>query len=219
MSADRPDEEEDTLEDHGPEDPDVGDLLRKLDALEETVDDPHERRKVQQTISLVERMPGSTAFSEHIYKYTSRDMAEALVGGVIFALPFLVEDGVFLIAEWFLAVRIAAVPVLLLANVFFVLVLSAGLIYYADIREVRVTNPILGVIPRRYVGVLALSFAVAGVLMAMWGRLAIDDPTPLEAFARVTVVWTATVLGSALGDILPGESKGEDISEMFDDDD
>lgn len=204
------------MDEYGPDEPDIADLLRKLDTLEGTVDDPHERRKVQQTISLVERMPGSRAFTEHIYKYTSRDMAEALVGSVIFALPFLVEDGVFLIAQWFLTVRIASIPVFLLANVLFVLGLTAGLIYYADIREVQVTKPVLGVIPRRYLGVLVVSFGAAFLLLAMWGRLTIDDPTPLEAFARVTVVWAATALGAALGDILPGESKGEDLSDLFD---
>ncbi|WP_280535796.1 DUF2391 domain-containing protein [Halopenitus sp. POP-27] len=200
------------------ENPDIEDLLDRLDELSETVDEPHERHRVQETISLVQRMPGSTAFTEHIYKYTSRDMAEALVGSVIFALPFLVEDGIFLIAEWFTTVRIGPIPVVFLAHVLFVLGLTGGLLYYADIREVRVTRPLFGIIPRRYLGVLLVSFVGAFGMLALWGRLAIDDPTRFEALARVCVVWAPAALGAALGDILPGESKGEDINDLFDDD-
>jgi len=72
---------------HGPTDPDINDLLAKLDALSDTVDGDHEREKVRQTISLVERMPGSAAFTTRITKYTSRDMAESFVGAVLFSLP------------------------------------------------------------------------------------------------------------------------------------
>ncbi|SDY83676.1 DUF2391 domain-containing protein [Halopenitus persicus] len=200
------------------EHPDIEDLLDRLDDLSDAVDEPHERQEVERTISLVRRMPGSTAFTEHIYKYTSRDMAEALVGSVIFALPFLVEDGVFVIARWFTAVRVGPVPVAFLAHVLFVLGLTGGLLYYADIREVRVTRPVFGLVPRRYLGVLLVSFGAAFGMLALWGRLVLEDPTPFEAFARVTVVWAPAALGAALGDILPGESKGEDISELFDDD-
>ncbi|WP_096389942.1 DUF2391 domain-containing protein [Halopenitus persicus] len=207
---------------NGPNDdeehPDIEDLLDRLDDLSDTVDEPHERREVERTISLVRRMPGSTAFTEHIYKYTSRDMAEALVGSVIFALPFLVEDGVFVIARWFTAVRVGPIPVVFLAHVLFVLGLTGGLLYYADIREVRVTRPVFGLVPRRYLGVLLVSFGGSFGMLALWGRLALEDPTRLEAFARVCVVWAPAALGAALGDILPGESKGEDISELFDDD-
>lgn len=200
----------------GPENPDIEDLLDKLDALEDTVDDPAERRKVRQTISLVEKMPGSKAFTTRITKYTSRDMAESFVGAIVFALPLLVEDGVFEIAEWFVEFTLGSVPVFFLANVAFVLVMTAGLLYYADFREVQITNPILGFIPRRYVGVLGVSFLTAAMMMLMWGRLHEEDPTAIEQVSRITVIWAAAAFGAALGDILPGESQGEDIGEMFD---
>ncbi|KKF39427.1 hypothetical protein FK85_28625 [Halorubrum saccharovorum] len=199
---------------HGPADPDINDLLAKLDALSDTVDEGHEREKVRQTISLVERMPGSAAFTTRITKYTSRDMAEAFVGSVLFALPLLVEGGVFEIATWFAAVTPGGVPVFLLAHVGFVLVMTAGLLYFADFRQIEISHPIFGVIPRRYAGILLVSLFTSVFMLALWGRLHEGDPTALERVSRVAVVWAAAAFGAGLGDILPGESQGEDISEI-----
>lgn len=211
MSDDRSRESADTP----PEDPDIDDLLDKLDRLKETVDDPKERKKVDETIGLVNRMPGSKAFTKRIRKYTTRDMAQSFVGAVVFSLPLLVEDGVFEIAEWFVEFTVAGVPIFFVANVLFVLGMAAGILYYADFRDVQVTNPIFGVIPRRYVGVLVISFLTAFGMMLMWGRLAEEDPTTIEQLSRVTVIWAAAAFGAVLGDILPGEAQGEDISDRF----
>ena len=199
----------------GPVDPTVDDLLAKLDALESVVDDDAERRKVKQTIAMVERMPGSKAFTTRISKYTTRDVAESFVGAVIFSLPLLVEDGVFEIAEWFVEFTLGGVPVFFIANALFVLGMTAGLLYYADFREIKVTNPILGFIPRRYAGVLLVSLLTAFLMLLMWGRLHSEDPTTVEQVSRVTVIWAAAAFGAALGDILPGESQGKDMSDMF----
>ncbi len=199
---------------HGPAEPDVDDLLAKLDALSDTVDDPHEREKVRQTISLVERMPGSTAFAERITKYTSRDMAESFVGAVLFALPLLVEGGVFEIAAWFAATTVAGVPVLLFAHVGFVFAAVAGLLYFADFRQIAIRHPIFGFIPRRYAGVLLVSLITSAVMLLFWGRLHEGDPTPLEQAGRIAVVWAAAAFGAGLGDILPGESQGEDLGKF-----
>ena len=199
----------------GPEHPDIDDLLNKLDALEATVDDDHERRKVRQTIAMVERMPGSKAFTSRISKYTGRDMAESFVGAVIFSLPLLVEDGVFEIAEWFVEFSPGGIPVFFIVNALFVLGMTAGLLYYADFRQVQVTKPIFGLIPRRYVGVLGVSLLTAFLMLLMWGRLHEEDPTAIEQVARVTVIWAAAAFGAARGDILPGESTGQDVSEIF----
>ncbi|EMA57804.1 hypothetical protein [Halorubrum lipolyticum] len=199
---------------HGPADPDINDLLAKLDALSDTVDEGHEREKVRQTISLVERMPGSSAFTTRITKYTSRDMAEAFVGSVLFALPLLVEGGVFEIATWFAAVTPGGVPVFLLAHVGFVLVMTAGLLYFADFRQIEISHPILGVVPRRYAGTLLVSLVTSAFMLSLWGRLHEGDPTALERVSRVAVVWSAAAFGAGLGDILPGESQGADLSEI-----
>lgn len=197
-------------------DPDIDDLLAQLDALEATVDDSEERERVRETISLVERMPGSEAFTTRISKYTGRDIAQSFVGGIVFALPLLVEGGVFEIAAWFATARIAGFPVYLAAHVCFVVGVTTGLLYYADFRDVQVYRPIFGLVPRRLVGVLSVAFLVSAGLMVLWGRLFEEDPTTLEAFARVTVVWAGAAFGGALGDILPGESTGRDVSDHFD---
>lgn len=190
------------------EDVDVADVLSQLRHLEGEITDAEHRRELRQAKRMLRRLPES----DRIQKYTTRDIGEALVGSIIFALPLLVEDGVFLIADHFLAFLVAGVPVFLLANVVFVIALTAGLLYAVDIREVKITNPLFGVVPRRLVGVLAISLLATAGLMVMWGRMFLDDPTPAAAFARITVIWAAAALGASLGDILPGESKGTDLT-------
>ncbi|MDR5672317.1 DUF2391 family protein [Halalkaliarchaeum sp. AArc-GB] len=203
-------------ENAGPEDPNIGDLIAKLERLESTVDEGHERQKVRQTIALVERMPGSRAFTQRVSKYTTRDMAEAFVGAVLFSLPLLVEDGVFEIADYLTSVTVGAIPAFFLANVTFVVVLTAGMLYYTDFRDVQIHRPVFGIIPRRLIGVLVISLLTAAMMMYMWGRLAAEDPTSFETVGRITVIWAAAAFGAALGDILPGESTGTDVSELLD---
>lgn len=194
-----------------PVDYDIDDVFTQLQRLEETVTSDEEREEVERTKRMLERVPGS----DHIRKYTSRDIGEAFVGGIVFSLPLLVEDGVFEIAEWMIDVTLGGIPVFLAVNILFIVALTAGLLYAVDFREVKITNPILGFIPRRLVAVLAISLVVAAMTMFMWGRLHEEDPTAFEAFARVTVIWAAAALGAVLADILPGESQGEDLSEII----
>lgn len=192
--------------------PDIDRLLEQLEQLEETVDDHDERAKVRETMRTARRIPGSGFVGKHISKYTTRDMAEALVGGILLALPLLVEDGVFQIARWFLSTTVWGIPVLLVGNVTFIVLLTIGLVYWSDIREVQVTNPILGFVPRRLVGILTVTFLTSAFLFVFWGRHVANQPaSTLELFSSITVVWAAAAIGGALGDILPGESKGHDI--------
>jgi len=142
-----------------------------------------------------------------IEKYTTRDIAQAFVGSIVFSMPFLVEDGVYEIARHFLGK-----PVFLVGNFSFVVVVASVLLYRSDIRDVRVHRPIFGLIPRRLVGVLIVSFITAALTMALWGRL--DGVSAPVAFARVSVVWTAASFGAALGDILPGQSGGQDVNDV-----
>lgn len=194
----------------------VADLLDQLDRLEETVDAAEERREVEQTREMAERLsPGM--LGTRIRKYTTRDVAQAFVGSVVFALPLLVEDGVNEIAGHFLAVHVSGIPVFLAANVVFLATMTGALIYWADIQRIDVTTRVAGVpIPRRLIGTLVVSLATATVMMAMWGRVGTWQSAPV-AGARISVVWTAAAIGGALGDILPGESAGEDISIAFED--
>ncbi|QUO48371.1 DUF2391 family protein [Halorubrum ruber] len=208
------DSEERAAAANAPGNPDIEDLLAKLDALSDTVDEDHEREKVRQTISLVERMPGTGALAERITKYTSRDLAESFVGAVLFALPLLVEGGVFEIAAWFAATTVAGVPVLLIGHVGFIFIATAGLLYFADFRQITIRHPIFGLIPRRYAGVLLVSLVTSSTMLLFWGRLHEGDPTALERLGRIAVVWAAAAFGAGLGDILPGESQGEDLGKF-----
>lgn len=190
----------------------VGDVFSQLDQLEESMTTAKQREELAQTRELLHQVSVSEQLEQAITKYTSRDVGEALVGSIVFALPLLVEDGVFDIAESFFDVLLAGVPVFLVTNVLFVFGMTAGLLYGVDFREVHVTNPIFGVLPRRLVGILVASFVTTTALMLMWGRLFEADPTNWEMFARITVIWAGAALGASLGDILPGESKGTDLT-------
>ncbi len=188
-----------------PQSANVADLMDELRLLEETVDDPAEREQVQRTIQLAHRVPGGKTFGEQIDKYTSRDVAETFVGSILISLPMLVEDGVFAIGDHFVAE-----PAFFVANAAFVVVMTIGLLYWADIQEVKRANPILGIVPRRLAGVLSIAFFTAAFTMTLWGR--VDWSVPWVALCHVSVVWAAAAFGGALGDILPGESKGSDLT-------
>jgi len=186
------------------------DVFEQLDELEGSVTSSEERREVQRTRRMLERVPGR----DRIKKYTTRDISEGFVGGIIFALPLLVEGGVFEIAEWFVEATLGPVPIFLFVNVAFVVGITAGLLYFTDIRDVQV-RLLFGFLPKRLTGALLISLLVAVGTMLMWGRLHAEDPTTVEQFSRVTVVWAAAALGATLGDILPGESTGEDLAQRI----
>lgn len=187
----------------------VDQVLKELEQLERTVSEDHEREEVQRVRDMLEYVPGTRI----IHKYTSRDIGEAFIGGLVFSLPLLVEDGVFDIAEWFVEYTIGPIPLFLTINLVFIVAVVTGLLYAIDFREVRIVNPILGFIPRRLVGILMISALCAFGMMFLWGRLHEGDPTTLESVARGTIIWTSAGLGAVLADILPGESKGEDITQ------
>ena len=184
-------------------------VLEHLQDLEEKVDDPDEREEVRRAISLVENLPLAGA----IEKYTTRDMAQAFVGSILLSVPLLVEGGVEEIAAHFLGSTAVGVPVFFLGNIVFSVFLTGSLIYWSDIRDVRVHKPIFGFVPRRLLGVLVIAFLTSVFTMTLWGRVVWSEP--LVAFSRVSVVWTVASFGGALGDILPGESGGEDINELL----
>ena len=187
-------------------------LTEQFESLEATLRDPDRRRVVDRLKQEAERATVGQLLGRRIHKYTSRDVAEAFVGSVFFSIPFLVEDGVFDVAASFLAYRIGGVPVFLLVNVSFVLVMVTTLLYWAGPQDVEISRPLFGIVPRRLVGISVVSFLTVVILMTMWGRVA-GWEDPVVAVARVSVVWTVASFGAALGDILPGESSGADIND------
>jgi len=190
----------------------VGALHEGFGDLESVVDDSSGRRDVDRLRERAARATLDDGFDDQIRKYTSRDIAEAFVGSVFFSIPFLVEDGVFDVAAFFLSFRVGGVPVYLLVNVAFVLGMVLALVYWAGPQDVHVSRPIFGIVPRRLVGISIVSFLTAAALMTMWGRVG-NWREPVVALARISAVWTVASFGAALGDILPGESSGSDIND------
>ncbi|WP_049923175.1 DUF2391 family protein [Halopiger djelfimassiliensis] len=182
-----------------PDDATIDELYDQLETLEETVDTADERSEVRRTRRLVHRLTHSGAVNTVITRFTRKDIAEAFVGSVVVGLPMLVEDGVITIGD-FLAAR----PGFFLANLALTVGLVIGILYIADFREVRITDPYFGVLPRRPVWVLAIAFVTAAGLMTLWGQVTWGEPW--RNVCQVSVVFTAMAIGGSLGDILPGEN-------------
>lgn len=108
-----------------------------------------------------------------------------------------VEGGTAEVGE-FVATR----PVFLVGTVVAAVWLVHGIVYVADFQDVRVHDPILGIVPRRMVGVSGVAFLTALVAMTAWGR--VDWTAPWLAFCTVSVAFVPMAIGAALGDILPG---------------
>lgn len=180
-----------------PSDPELDDLLDELETLEETVDDPDEVAQVRETMRVARRVSTPSAFGQVIRGFDRHDAAEALVGSVIVGIPMLAEEGTLEIGAF-----LADHPVLLVATLAATVGLVVGVLYVAEIQQVEVYRPLFGVVPRRLVGVLAISFLSATLLMTGWGR--IDWATPWLAVCQTTIAFVPMAIGAALGDILPG---------------
>ncbi|WP_137288028.1 DUF2391 family protein [Natronorubrum halophilum] len=178
----------------------IGELYEQLETLEETVDDPAERKEVHRTMTLVDRLSHNGMVNRVITQFTGKDKAEAFVGSIIVGIPLLVEDGVIEIGAF-----LAETPTFLVANMALAVSLVVGILYVADFREVQINNPYFGVIPRRPVWVLGIAFVTATTMMTLWGRVAWDEPW--VNLCQVSVVFTGMAIGGSLGDIIPGEEE------------
>ena len=187
-------------------------IQEQFDELEAAVGNAAERREVQRLRVEAVEAALDRALGDRIRKYTGRDIAEAFVGSIFFSVPFLVEDGVFEVADYFISFRVGLFPVFFVVNTVFVVLMIAALVYWAGPQDVQVYRPLLGVVPRRLVGIAVVSFLTAAALMTMWGRVG-NWQEPVVALARISVVWTVAAFGAALGDILPGESSGDDLND------
>ncbi|MFC6871761.1 DUF2391 family protein [Halobellus marinus] len=181
------------------EDEELRQLLAEFDTLANTVDSPEEREQVRaaRNAAVVAAQDDDEIFGQVIRGYDRADLAEALLGSLLFGIPMFVEGGTNEVGE-FLAAR----PPLLAGTVVGAVGLIIGILYVAEIQDVRVYKPILGIVPRRLVGVLCVSFVTAVVMMTAWGR--VEWSSPLLALATVVVAFVPMSVGAALGDILPG---------------
>lgn len=175
----------------------VGDLLDDLEDLEAMLDDPDALAQIEEAMETAAdiRQPGT--FGQVIRGFDVADLSEAFLGALLLGIPMFVEGGTYDIGA-FLATR----PLLLLMTHVVTVVLVIGILYVAEFQEVRIHEPLFGVVPRRLIGVLGASLVTATVIMTLWGT--IDWGTPVSAVAAITVAHLPMSIGAALGDIIPG---------------
>jgi uncharacterized membrane protein len=177
---------------------DMGDLFDELEELEELVVGDAAREQVRETMRVAMEASASVGpFGRVIRGFDRGDLAEALLGSLLFGIPMAVEGGTQEVA-----VFLTSHPGALGVTFLFAVGMVIGIIYVADIQDVRVYKPILGLIPRRLVGVTGISFLTAVCLLTVWGR--VDWATPWLALANVVVAFVPMSIGAALGDLLPG---------------
>lgn len=178
--------------------PSLAALVTELDRLAETAPTAERRERIEEVARLAAAArPEDGVFGQTIVGFDRTDAGEAFVGAVLFGIPMFVESGT---AE--VAVHLAGAPLSLVATVLATVGLVVGILYVADIQDVRIHRPILGVVPRRLAGVLGIAVLTAAVGLTVWGRL--DWTTPTLALAQVAVATLPMSIGAALGDILPG---------------
>lgn len=188
----------DSFLDRPAEEPDIDDMLSEFEVLEDSVDTEDEREQVRETMRMATAVATRGAFGRVIRGYDRADVAEAVLGAVLFGIPMLVEGGTLEIGRF-----LADHPLYHAGTFLGGIAVVVSVLYVAEIQEVRVHRPLFGVVPRRLAGVLVISYTMAAVLMTAWGRLDTLD-THAQALASVTVAFVPMAIGAALGDILPG---------------
>ncbi|QDX40879.1 DUF2391 family protein [Salarchaeum sp. JOR-1] len=178
-------------------------LFDELETLEATVDEDA-RERVAAVIDAAEDVEDEVAYLEDrgafgnvIRGYDRADITETFLGSLLFGVPMAVEGGTTEVGAFF-----AARPWFLAGTVAATVALVYGVLYVADIQDVRVKDPLLGVLPRRFVGVISISLGTAVVLLTGWGR--IDWTAPAVALGACVAAFFPMAIGAALGDILPG---------------
>lgn len=178
--------------------PTVSELFDELEELEEMTDDPALLDHLDDLMELAGEVQEGGTFGQVIYGFDRHDVAEAFLGSLLFGIPMAVEGGTNE-AGAFIATHIGY----FLLSVIGTIALVYGILYVAEIQDVRVSNPILGIVPRRFAGVLGVAFVTATLILTIWGRVdwAAD---PWVALCTVAVAVVPMSIGAALGDILPG---------------
>lgn len=179
------------------EEPDIGDVVDDLEELEEAVEDEAVREQVRETIETAIAAQPRATFGRVIRGFDRADASEALVGAVLFGIPMAVEGGTNEVGAF-----VATNPVYLVATHLVAVALVYGIIYVAEIQDVRIYRPYFGIVPRRLFGVMTIAFLTAAGMLTAWGR--VDWSEPWLAVCTVSVAFVPMALGAALGDILPG---------------
>jgi uncharacterized membrane protein len=200
------DENGSALADDGPSDPHdapvepttVAALVDELEALERTAPTAERRERIGAVKRLAADVaPEPAIFGRTIVGFDRSDAGEAFLGAVLFGIPMAVEGGTQEAGAF-----LAAHPLALVGTVVATVALVVGILYVADIQDVRIHRPLLGLVPRRLVGVLGIATLTSVCLLAGWGRL--SSATAAVVAGELAVATLPTAMGAALGDILPG---------------
>lgn len=176
----------------------MNDLVDELEDLEAALSDPAAREQVSEVIDLaVSVQADPVVFGRVIRGYDRADAAESLLGSLLFGIPMFVEGGTQEVGAF-----VAGHPASLFATLAGAVGLAIGVLYVADIQDVRVADPFFGVVPRRLAAVVGIAGLTALAVMTGWGRVAWSDPW--LALSQVAVAFVPMVVGASLGDILPG---------------
>jgi uncharacterized membrane protein len=173
--------------------------LAELEELDAVAESPEARKQVRETIAVAREVREQSRLRRVVTGFDRSDAAESLLGSVLLGIPMAVEGGTSEVAT-FLSVH----PFLLAGTLLATLVVVAGVLFVADIRDVRIEDPLAGFIPRRFLGVVSVSFLTAVLLLTAWGRVSWAEPG--LALASVAVAFVPMSLGAALGDLLPEET-------------
>ncbi|MFB6110094.1 MAG: DUF2391 family protein [Halodesulfurarchaeum sp.] len=177
---------------------DFGDVFDQLERLSETVDTPAEREQVEETMRMaVEASRNDTPLGTVIWGFDRADAVEAFIGSLLFGIPMAVEGGTKEIGA-----HLSTHPLSLLGTGLVSIGLTTGVLYIAEIQDVRIKHRLFGLIPWRLAGVLSISFLTASVMLTAWGRISWGDP--VMALSSVVIAFLPMSIGAALGDILPG---------------
>jgi uncharacterized membrane protein len=175
----------------------MGDLFDQLEELEELVDSDEEREQVRETMRAAMEADQSPVFGRVVFGFDRSDAAESLLGALLFGIPMFVEGGTQEVGTY-----VSTHPLYFALTNALTVALVVGILYVADIQDVRVMNPILGIFPRKLMGVLAVSVGTALFMMTAWGR--VEWAQPWLAVCQISVAWVPMAIGAALGDLLPG---------------
>ena len=181
----------------GDGDPDMGDVFEELEELADIVDSPEEREQVREAMKTLNRAKAPTLFNRARGTVDPRDIGEQVVGAVIFGVPMVVEGGTLEVGA-----TLATSPLGLAATLAFGVGLVVGILRAVNFQESR-GSYLLGLVPRRLVGILAVATGLALFMMTTWGRVDWSDPWLATCQCAITAVVMA--VGASLGDILPGE--------------
>lgn len=181
----------------GEEPPTMGDLLDELGEYHESLTDPTRRGRIEEIIETASEVEEPPVFGRTIVGFDRGDLAEALLGSVLFGIPMMVEGGTQEVGAF-----VATHPIFLFGTLVFAVGMVIGILYVADFQDVRIYKPILGLIPRRLAGVVGVAFLTSLAMSTAWGR--VDWADPWLAFCTCSVAFVPMVIGGALGEILPG---------------